>query len=390
MSPPLISRSSDLQQLRDEGFEIAIQGAHLVVATPYVNSRGEVVRGFLVTELTLAGDVTARPANHVAHFIGDHPCHKDGREIEQIKNAVGRKDLGDGLVVDRAFSSKPKRGHYVDYHEKVSTYVAIISGPAESLDSTATARTYRALPSDDESSVFRYLDTASTRAGIAAITDKFSGHKVGIVGVGGTGSYVLDLVAKCPVAEIHLFDGDRFLQHNAFRSPGAPSLDELEPRPFKVEHFAAIYGRMHRGIVPHPYDLRESRCKELASFDFVFICVDKGSAKRPIVEYLEANGIAFVDVGMGIQVVDDRLLGILRVTTSTPAKRDHFRRHVGFGDTEDGDYARNIQIADLNALNASLAVVRWKKLVGFYADQLQEHQATYTIDGNMLCGGDPP
>jgi hypothetical protein len=31
----------------------------------------------------------------------------------------------------------------------------------------------------------------------------------------------LDFVAKTPVEEIHLFDSDVFLQHNAFRAPGA-------------------------------------------------------------------------------------------------------------------------------------------------------------------------
>jgi hypothetical protein len=37
-------------------------------------------------------------------------------------------------------------------------------------------------------------------------------------GLGGTGSYILDLVSKTPVNEILLFDSDDFLQHNAFRS----------------------------------------------------------------------------------------------------------------------------------------------------------------------------
>ena len=34
----------------------------------------------------------------------------------------------------------------------------------------------------------------------------------------------------------------------------------------------------------------------------------------------------------------------------------------------DADYERNIQIADLNALTASMAVIRWKKFSGFYQD----------------------
>ena len=87
--------------------------------------------------------------------------------------------------------------------------------------------------------------------------------KLGIVGVGGTGSYVLDLTAKTPVKEIHLFDGDRFLQHNAFRSPGAPSADELRALPYKVDYFEKIYSKMRRGIVPHAYHLDASNVAQL-------------------------------------------------------------------------------------------------------------------------------
>ena len=40
---------------------------------------------------------------------------------------------------------------------------------------------------------------------------------------------------------------------------------------------------------------------------------------------------------------------------------------MSFEDTPgDDDYNRNIQIADLNALNAAFAVIKWKKLFGFY------------------------
>ena len=45
-------------------------------------------------------------------------------------------------------------------------------------------------------------------------------------------------------------------------------------------------------------------------------------------------------------------------------------------------------MADLNALNACLAVVKWKKLRGFYRDLEQEHHCTYTTDGGMLLNGD--
>ena len=36
-----------------------------------------------------------------------------------------------------------------------------------------------------------------------------AGWKVAVIGLGGTGSYLLDALAKCPVAEIHLYDDDK-------------------------------------------------------------------------------------------------------------------------------------------------------------------------------------
>src|SRR5687768_13896491 len=85
----------------------------------------------------------------------------------------------------------------------------------------------------EEESVFNYAETASDRVGIGALTELFKAERVAIIGLGGTGSYILDFVAKTPVREIRLFDGDEFLQHNAFRAPGAPTIDELRAVPKK-------------------------------------------------------------------------------------------------------------------------------------------------------------
>src|SRR5260370_29003829 len=84
--------------------------------------------------------------------------------------------------------------------------------------------------SSDLESVLRYHDSATSRAGIGAATEKLALRKIVIIGLGGTGSYILDLMAKTPVQAIHLYDGDVMLTHNAFRSPGAPTIDELEKR----------------------------------------------------------------------------------------------------------------------------------------------------------------
>ena len=115
-----------------------------------------------------------------------------------------------------------------------------------------------------------------------------------------------------------------FLNHNAFRCPGAPSLEDLRKKQKKVSYLVDLYSQMRRTIIPHAYFIDESTVEQLREMSFVFICIDKGTGKRLIVERLQEWGVAFVDVGMGIQLGDDNKLGgIVRVTTSTTHKRDH-------------------------------------------------------------------
>ncbi|MCB1380025.1 MAG: ThiF family adenylyltransferase, partial [Alphaproteobacteria bacterium] len=300
MSRRLISLNDDLKALADDGYEVAIEGSHLVVSNvPYVNARREVKRGKLVSVLELRGERTSPPSTHIAMFSGDHPCDQLGNELRHIKHGSGKQNLGNGLSVDHSFSAKPKDG-YRDYHHKMATYAEMISGPARAIDPSATAKSFVVIDSDDADPVFHYMDTASTRAGIGAITDKLRVPRVAIVGLGGTGSYVLDFLAKTPVLEIHLFDGDDFFQHNAFRGPGAASLEEISSPRKKVEYWARRYDPMRRGIVQHPVFLDEENAALLDDMDFVFLCVDSGASKRPVVERLEEKGIAFVDVGMGV------------------------------------------------------------------------------------------
>ena len=63
------------------------------------------------------------------------------------------------------------------------------------------------------------------------------------------------------------------------------------------------------------------------------------------------------------------------------------------GDDAEGEYERNAQLAELNALNAALAVIKWKKVRGFYNDFERELNCEYVIDGNRLmnsfCLGPP-
>ena len=233
--------------------------------------------------------------------------------------------------------------------------------------------------------MFNYIDTASGRVGIGALNDRLASDSVAIIGLGGTGGYILDFVAKTPVAEIRLFDGDEFLQHNAFRAPGAPSIEQLRRAEKKVAYFRDIYSKMHNGITAIEQNLTLDNLQLLDGITFAFLSMDSGKLKEAIVAKLETLGAAFIDVGMGMSAEDLNLTGQLRVTTSTPENRQVFRSKVPMASQADDDlYATNIQVADLNCLNAVLAVIKWKKLRGFYYDFEQELHSSYTVDGNTL------
>lgn len=384
MSQQPISLSPDLQRLRADGYDIRIEAGYLVLTdVPYVNPQRHVRRGTLVAKLDLNGDVTRQPDDHVAYFAGEQPCNSDGTPLLHIIGSTTQQ-FGDRLTVNYQFSSKPPGGRYPSYYEKMTTYVALLQNQAQAIDPNVSAKTFRVIEAVEES-VFNYEDTASSRANIAAITAKLRTQRLAIIGMGGTGAYVLDLIAKTPAPAIHLYDGDRFGQHNAFRSPGAPSITTLQTATNKAEYFQQLYTPMRKHITAHPHYIDETNVSELRDVDFVFLCIDRNSVRKMITEQLEAFEIPFIDVGMGIPRAEDCLSGIVRVTTSTPEKRSHLAACASLADAPDDDeYNRNIQIADLNALNAALAVIKWKKLCGFYQDTRHEHHATYTISGNMI------
>jgi hypothetical protein len=388
MSHQLIARSTDLQKLQNEGFDLEVRGGYLLIKdVPYVTTSSQIKRGTLISPLKVSGDVTDRPDTHVAYWTGEHPCHNNGLKITTIANPSAAQNLGDGIQADFTFSAKSE---YRDYHHKMTTYIGRITGEAQVIDPSVTAQTYPVIATRDDESVFNYLDTATSRVGIGAFNERFSTQRIGIVGLGGTGSYVLDLVAKTCDSEIHLFDGDVFSQHNAFRAPGAPSIEELRGKPKKVVYLAAVYEKMRRGIHVHDHFLDGTTAETLRGLDFVFLCLDSGSAKKAIVIALLELGIPFVEVGMGIVRNQDSLSGLMRVTACTKEVQERIVKKMNFsdGNQAEDDYSTNIQIAELNAMNAALAVIRWKKQYGFYRDSSRAYSYSYSIAANEMVNED--
>ena len=140
MSRELIARSSDLSTLEADGYSLRIaDDAFLVIdRVPYVTSTREVQRAELVMVLTLRGDVTAKPGDHVAYWAGEHPHHADGRTLDALLvPTAGRESMGPSFPSVVMFSAK---ADYRDYHHKVTTYVEILRREARLIDPEAAAQ----------------------------------------------------------------------------------------------------------------------------------------------------------------------------------------------------------------------------------------------------------
>lgn len=387
-----ISLNTDLQRLEQDGFVMEERCGWLVIHNiPYLNNSHLIQGGTLLMPLRVTGNRTIQPNDHTAYWIGDRPCDVNGHPLPSLVHSAVQKQLCTGFTSDFYFSCHaekeefPPNGDYPNYYEKVRHYFDIIAAPALNLDSDAWLRINIEKESQPEETPLRYMDTNASRAGITRLNDKFIGLKVGIIGLGGTGSYILDLIAKTQVAEIHLFDADEINTHNAFRAPGAMSEADLSKAPKKVEYYARIYDNMHKGIKPHAVMINSENLSELDELDYVFLSLDVVGAKLQIASYLIDHKIPFIDSGMGIeQEPDGRLSGMLHIAIGTPDCYMHLPQIMGSVESDKDLYSTDIQIAELNALAANFSVIRWKKMLGYYVDKRQEPYSVYTINYNEL------
>ena len=307
-------------------------------------------------------------------FSGGEPHDRYGRPLAALGKTSPRCARIGSISFRYGFSNKLRdkngiqRG-YVDFYEKVRTYEDIILGETLAVDPTVTARVGALQSTVSDTDPFVFPDSASARAGTADLSRVFKDEVIAHIGLGGTGGYILDHVTKTPVARCHLIDGDRQYPHNAYRSPGAPSISEMQPPPFKVDYHTARYSQMKRNIVPHPTKLTAANLALLDGVTFAFVAIDACPEKAVIVSEIERRKLPFVDVGMGLHLSSNGIGGTLRALLSTEQNRALVRPHIPLDPGgRDNIYENNIQISDLNSLNADLAVQLWKGYRGFYAN----------------------
>jgi hypothetical protein len=371
----LVSHNNDIRRLVEKGYAVGFDSNCLIVRDiPYLDSKLERQVGAIVTKLVFTDQEHVVQDDHQIFFAGSHPHNIDGSPIANLgggPTSLALSPAAADVVVQRQFSNKPvvngQKVGFPDFFAKIESYVGIISGPAMELHG-GDPYTFRVVQKVSEDSVFKIHDTLTSRAEIAELSAKFKDDVIAVIGLGGTGAYLLDFLVKTPVKEIRGFDLDAFHVHNAFRSPG--KLDENEFGRKKVEVYQARYENFRYGLSLKAKFVDASCVADLEGVTFAFVCVDKGSSRAGIFDLLTAKKIPFIDVGMGLNRKNGPLNGMVRATLYS-AEDAELVRSKGLSelsDRPDDLYRTNIQIGELNALNAALAIIRYKQLKGFYRE----------------------
>lgn len=390
MFQKLVNHNEDLRRLVEKGYAVAFDSNYLVVRDiPYLDGERKLQVGVIVTKLEFIDQERVTQSDHQVFFAGSVPYGLDGKPILNLGGGPTQLALSGAstdVVVQRSFSNKPRStGKFQDFFEKIESYVTIISGPAIELYN-ANPYTFRVVKEVISETVFKFHDTLTSRAEITDLSAKFKDDIVAVIGVGGTGAYILDFLVKTPVREIRAFDLDLFHVHNAFRSPG--KLDSNELGKLKAEVYLSRYDNFRTGLTITPKFIDASSSDELNGVTFAFVCVDKGSARAGIFDLLISKGIPFIDVGMGLTRKNGSLNGMLR-TTYYSAEHGQMVRDKGLAELADAPenlYRTNIQIGELNALNASLAIIRFKQLRGFYFEELPHYHLLFEIGDVKIVG----
>lgn len=378
--------SPDVQRLVQEGYTVCIDGQYIILDNvPYVSAAGVISYAAIISAYQET-DGVAKVIDHTVWFTGTVPCTATGESLAHVLVADTNPTLVGGRQARCRLSYKSERPDTLDnYYNKLTHYVRKLQSYVSIIDPTVSASGKGSISIRQERSVFFYPNTGIARAGLDAYEDKLKLAKVAIIGLGGTGSYILDALAKTPVEEIWLYDDDIVEPATGYRMPGALTIDEAHHKAHKTDYLRDVYSRMRTGISSHPVRIDAGNVHELEDCKFVFIAVDHGPSRGLIAQYLAQKGIPFIDVGIGVDKVteDVKLLARARITCIDGGTKALVEGLPVADDQAEAVY-NNIQLAELNALNAMLAIILYKQKIGFYSEEYRVHTLRYVLAWQRL------
>jgi len=212
---------------------------------------------------------------------------------------------------------------------------------------------------------------------------RISSLKVGVVGLGGTGSHIAQQLAYLGVKDFVLIDSQLVEDTNLNRLVGATSKDIGTPKVNVIDSWISRISAKAK-VQPIHADLRNSTVFDaLKMVDVIFGCVDNDGARLILNELSLAYLVPLIDCGVEIEVEGQQILqaggrvnlvlpegpclacmeqidpGEARITLSQP-EEIHRARQMGY---IQGDDEPSPSVVSLNGVVASLAVTEFLNLI---------------------------
>ena len=315
-------------------------------------------------------------AVHAVRITADE--EHDGRVYYADGTSIGNYLDGDGKTWSTISIRKGSQGS----PEEDESARDLLHRYAKQIVGAVSAAGYSETASLAMPGPFKIPNTFEARTALGPVQDRIRDQRIAIIGLGGTGAYVFDLVAKTPVKEIHLLDSDDVNWHNFMRAPGAPTAEEIESRRKgprrKVNYYHSKYASLREGIHQHPVrvDSQSTFGEFLSAYpiDYAFVCIDQrtaGDSARQDVVYgaLSAATVPFIDSGVSITLDNHAVRGA--VTTSAYGAGSVAWKDAIPNARIEGNVPgyRNVQLPEVNALAASLAVMEWRRRTEQYISE---------------------
>lgn len=226
---------------------------------------------------------------------------------------------------------------------------------------------------------------------------------VGVAGLGGGGSHIVQQLAHLGFQNFVLFDRDRIEDSNLNRLVGGTA-DDVAAQRLKVE----IARRLILGVRPHAQvetvvDVWQNRADLLKRCDIIFGCVDGFDQRRQLEATARRYMIPLIDIGMDVLVLDGAAPEISgQVILSMPG--EPCMTCMGFLDDASlareaaryGDAGINPQVVWSNGVLASTAVGLAVDLVTDWSKALRKRAylcyrgSTGTLSPHVRLGYLPP
>ena len=317
----------------------------------------------------------------------------DGRVYHADGTSIGNHVGGDGktwsnISIKRGAQGRPEPDETA--HDLLHRYAKHIVGAVSAAGYSEPA----ALAIPDP---FHIPNTFEARAAIAPVQNRIRGQRIAIIGLGGTGAYLLDLIAKTPVSEIHLLDSDCVDWHTLKRAPGAPTAKEIElvraGSLLKVDYYHSKYAAFRDGI--HPHSVRVDSPSMFAEFlsdhpiDYAFVCIDQltdGDSARQDAVYRAVTeaGVPFIDSGVSITLEDCAVRGAV-TTSAYDAGSDAWKDAIPNARLDGGAPGyRNVQLPEVNAAAATFAVMEWRRRTGQYVSESPSFYQKFRLEKGRI------